>query len=222
MDIDFPFAEDKSRQQLLYRLPTAPAPRRLLLVGNDPDGIARGWDGPVTTVAVVDLADAASPDGADFDAVALPGLTDMVAAGGTGALRLLADARRRLVPGGLVIGHLEHALTLRRLARPRQVAAILASLVGGGLIGSAAGCRKALLQSGFVEPECYYVVPSFDAPMGLIPCHPVAARAWFLRAVRAAEGHFSAPAYASRLLLAFMGLGGHQQGQLFFWARKTC
>jgi hypothetical protein len=66
------------------------------------------------------------------------------------------------------------------------------------------------------------VRPNIAAPMGLIPADRVAARAEFLRSVRAMRGHYSVFGYAPRLLLAWLGLGGLQQGQLFFWARRPC
>jgi hypothetical protein len=58
--------------------------------------------------------------------------------------------------------------------------------------------------------------------MGLIPTDPAAARAHFLRWIRSGKGYYSPPAYAARLLVAVLGLGGMQQNELFFWAKKPC
>ena len=102
------------------------------------------------------------------------------------------------------------------------MADMLRATTDRGGIGTASACKQALLRSGFVSAECYYVQPSIVSPMGLIPCERQAARAHFLRSIHSAQGHYSRPAYALRVLLAYFGLAGMQQPQLFFWARKPC
>ncbi len=222
MDVEYPYAEDSSRRQLLYRLPTAPSPRRLLVVGEDADLVGPGWGGPVGTAMPRELAAAQAGAAAVVDAVALPGVLGLSGEPGPRAAQVLDGAWRRLVPGGVVVGHVEHRLTLRRLTSAAGLAAMARSIGGAGMLGSAKDCAAALRRAGFEDPECYYVVPNLDHPMGLIPCHPAAARAHFLRATRASQGHFNPVAYGARLLLARLGLGGMQQAQIFFWARKPC
>lgn len=224
MDVAYPYADGLSRRQLLYRLPTAPEPQRLLLVSSDADGdlIADSWRGPVTVLAPAGLNPAFLQDGARFDAVALPWLTGLLSSNCRGGPQLLKLAHALLVPGGLVVGHLHNLHTLRRLATARGLAEVVAALARRGAMGSAAGCGAALLRAGYAEPECWYVQPSIDSPMGLIPSDPTAARAHFLRSIRSAQGHHSRPAYAARLLVAALGLGGMQQPELFFWATKPC
>ena len=57
MDVEYPYAEGLSRQQLLYRLPFAPEPRRLLVVSDTPRDalISGGWGGPVTVLTTSQL-----------------------------------------------------------------------------------------------------------------------------------------------------------------------
>jgi hypothetical protein len=227
MDVDYPFATPLSRRQLLYRLPTTPAPGRLLIVSGFADGeqIGSGWTGAVVTLDSSQLEAALAQSRARFDAVALPGLLSALAAplrSGATAGQLLRMAHAFLVPGGVVVGHLENAFALRRAASLRGLAPLVRAALRPGVVGSAQACTRALVRAGFVEPECYYVQPSLAAPMGLIPCDPVPARAQFLRAVRSAQGNYSRPAFVARLLIAHLGLGGMQQQELFFWARTPC
>lgn len=227
MDVEYPYAEGLARRQLLYRLPSAPSPRRLLLVSDIADSalIGGGWGGPVTVVGSQQLHSAVQQGEGCFDAVALPQL----AGSGrewrqspTGAEQLLVLAHRLLVPAGVVVGHVENMFTLRRLASVRGIVGFGGDWIRPGSIGSATRCRKVLQRAGFTDTECYYVQPSIESPMGLIPCEPKPARAHFLRAIRSARGHYSRPAYAMRVLVAWLGLGGMQQSALFFWATKAC
>lgn len=223
MDVEYPFASAQSRRQLLYRLPTAPAPRRLLLVADraDPDDFIHGWGGPVTAWTRAQVQADGAAAGARFDAVALPGVLGARTAT-PGTTDLLAAVQRLLVPGGVVVGHVDHLLALRRLATPGGLARLVGAMARPGVVGTAAACTRALQRAGFVQPQCYYVQPSLSAPMGLIPCDRAAARAQFLRAVWSAQDQHSRPAFAARLLVATLGLGGLQQQELFFWATKPC
>lgn len=227
MDAEYPFATALSRRQLLYRLPPTPAPGRLLIVGDTSDGeqMGRCWDGPVLALGSSQIADALAQGGARFDAVALPGLLGASPASlraGATAQDWLCMALALLVPGGVVVGHLENTHALRRIASLQGLFQLVLAAVRPGAVGSANACMRALVSAGFVEPECYYVQPSLASPMGLIPCHRVPARAQFLRAVWSAQGNYSRPAFAARLLVAHLGLGGMQQQELFFWAQKPC
>ena len=227
MDIEYPYADGASRRQLLYRLPSTPQPRRLLLIGEAVDCglIGEGWGGPITTLTRAQVNAFPSLDEARFDAVALPwvvgskGIDDVRRPNGVQLFRL---AHRLLVPGGVVMGHLANIWTLRRITSLRGLVEVTGSLVRRGVIGGASRCKDTLTLAGFAEPECYYVQPNIESPMGLIPCDPRTARAHFLRSVRSARGHHSGPAYAARLMVAFLGLGGLQQSELFFWAKKPC
>jgi hypothetical protein len=215
MDLNFPYADDRARLQLLYRLAAAPPPGRLLVVGAPGDAalIGQGWPGAVSALDSV----GADSTGGEFDVVALPwGLARPDAAS------LLAFAYRSLVPGGLVVGHLTHRLGLRELVRWRATPKLATALLRGGVALGPSSCRALLARSGFDAPACFYVQPSIQSPMGLIPCEPRVARATFLRAIRSARAHFTPAAYATRYAAAALGLGGMQQSELFFWAHKPC
>lgn len=227
MDVEYPFAPAHSRRHLLYRLPSTKVPGRLLIVSGiaGSEQIGNGWNGPVTVLDSSQLGEALQQDGARFDAVALPGLLGAHAAslpGGATAEHLLHMALALLVPDGVVVGHLENLYALRRAANLHGLVQLVRAAVRPGVVGGPQACKRALVRAGFVEPECYYVQPNLSDPMGLIPCDPVPARAQFLRAIRSAQGHHSRPAFAARLLIAHLGLGGMQQQELFFWARKPC
>lgn len=227
MDAEYPFATALSRRQLLYRLPSTPTPGRLLIVSGIAEGeqIVGAWNGPVVAQQSSQLEAALAQGGARFDAVALPGLLGVQAAplrSGASAEHLLRTALALLVPDGVVMGHLENAYALRRVASLRGFAQLVRSAIRPGEVTGARACVRALVRTGFVAPECYYVQPSLSAPMGLIPCDAVPARAQFLRSLWFAQGNYSRPAFAARLVIAHLGLGGLQQQELFFWARKPC
>jgi hypothetical protein len=217
MDVQYPYAEGPARRQLMYRLPLPAGPQSLLLVEGPgaPSGLHEGWSGAVQRVDGESWLAASSTAQTAFDVVALPGAWDLGA--GVAAPDLLKRANAALAPGGVVVGHADHLLALRRLATPAGWWQAWRSPVA-----SVRACRRVLQAAGFKQVSCFHVQPSLDDPMGLIPDDRAASRAQFLRAVRAEQGHFSAPAYAARVLLAQLGLGGLQQLQLFFWARKPC
>ena len=229
-DVQYPYADGLARLQLLYRLPTSPAPRRLLVVCADEEGslIGGGWGGAVSVTAVSGLRAALSQGAERFDAVALPFVLERgTARSGTGAPEagndeILGLVRELLVPGGVVVGHLTHVCALRHLLSWSGGCQFVKAFLRAQGIGRSAHCVDRLRQAGLTEIECFYVQPSIDAPMGLIPSQGAASRAHFLRAIRSASGHYGRIGYAVRLLLAQVGWGGVLQPQLFFWARRPC
>lgn len=221
MDVAYPYASDDDRRALLYRLPSIAPTRRLLVVGGDGSEWAGHWGGPVTltTAALLDAVAAQQPGA--FDAVALPG-TLAAPQAGAGSASLLRDVRGALAPGGLVIGHVRHALALRPLATRAGRQALRRTLTDPGFPGTPRRCLKLLAQAGYDQASCYFVQPDLAAPMGLVPWQGPAARAHFIRAVWSAQGHHGRAAFAARWLLAVAGLAGLQQQDLFYWARKPC
>lgn len=215
VDADFPYAEDIARLRLLYRLQVTSGDLLVIGAAQMASELARDWPGRCR------LAGSSRSVGAQegaFDVVALPGW--LVGSTREPATRdELKRVHGLLRPGGWVIGHIEQACTLRRLLGGRGW---WAALRPERAVGHPAGCAAALADAGFEAPAVWYVRPNIAAPMGLIPADRVAARAEFLRSVRAMRGHYSVFGYAPRLLLAWLGLGGLQQGQLFFWARRPC
>ncbi|MCA0240635.1 MAG: hypothetical protein LCI02_07210 [Proteobacteria bacterium] len=220
MDVQFPYADGGSRRRLLYRLPSTPAPRRLLIVCTDAEQARIGddWGAPVQVLAPSALAAERQQGPARFDAVALPALLDRPSAVDTG--ELLASVRYLLAPAGVVVGHVAHALALRSMASPRGMAGALAALLQPQAIDRAGGCRRRLLGAGFVAPQCFYVQPAIEDPMGLIPAQGPAARAHFVQSVRSTRELHHVLGHVPRLLMAHGGLGGMMQAQLFFWARR--
>lgn len=217
MDANFPFAEDESRLRLLYRLPLPKQALDVLVIGTTDMArlLREGWPGPCGHAESWHQV----PDGdGRFDVIATPGL-DLQASGPNDADVALRRIHSLLRPGGIVVGHMDQACTLRSLANGRGW---LAALQPARFFGRPIGCSMALRRAGFEKPAVWYVQPNIDAPMGLMPTEPVAARAEFLRAVRAAHGHHSRLGYVMRLALARLGFGGLQQGQLFFWAQRPC
>lgn len=215
MDVEFPYAEDDARLRLLYRLPLPSTRGDLLVVGRE--DVAALLNGDWKGTRKSSTAQTPSDAGRAFDVVALPDLT----ADGDGARgrALLARAHESLRPGGWLVGHVDQACTLRGLLAGRGWGAALAPR---RYLGRPAGCALALREAGFGALHLWYVQPNIEAPMGLIPVDPVAARAQFLRLVRASRGHHSPWGYLLRLTLARLGLAGLQQGQLFFWAQRPC
>lgn len=221
MDALFPYAEGAARRHLLYRLPTAPAPRRLLLAYADraDKAIASEWEGPVEVIDGSKLKGYGRHHAAGFDAIALPGLLDSAPAPPADLLRA---AHHLLVPGGIVVGHVEHLLAWRRIATPRGVLRWALSVGGRNGVGTAARCLRELARAGFTSCECYFVSPHIDAPMSLVPGHDGSARAQFLRALRIAPHHHGHLSYRLRWVWTALGLGGMQRPHLFFWANKPC
>ena len=230
MDVAHPYAADSARLQLLYRLPTAPAPQRLLIVSRQPGDalLGQGWPGQVTVAGLVGLDDLLGAGAGRFDAVALPavlGVCDIRLPGAhptIGNRLLLASVARLLVPGGTVVGHMDHGWALRRVMQGAGLRDLACGWRQPDAIRNPQACLRLLASTGFSAAECFYVQPNIDAPMGLIPSHPVAAKAQFLRAIRSSEGAYSRAGHGLRLLMALVGLGGSFQSHLFFWARKPC
>ncbi len=254
MDIEYPYAANADRLRLLYRLPTAPAPQRLLIVAANGSGasVGQGWPGDVTVVALAAIDTVLAGGPARFDAVALPsilgvtgmpgvtglpgvsGVSGVSGASGTGNIalagpaprirnsQLLAQVAGLLVPGGTLVGHMVHGWALRSIANTQGLRDVVAARIEPDAICRPADCLRALARAGFNSAECFYIQPSIDAPMGLIPGQRRAGRVQFLRAIRSARSGYSVSGYAFRLAMAGLGLGGMFQSQLFFWARKPC
>lgn len=220
MDVQYPYADGWSRLQLLYRLPTAPAPRRLLIVCADASQaqVGDGWGSPVKVIDPSALQAEVEQGPARYEVVALPAMLDGCSAAEVG--QVMAAARALLSPGGVLVGHVRHALALRRMLSLPGLLAALAALLRRPCIGRAGGCQRSLSHAGFASVQCFYVQPDIESPMGLIPVQPAAARAHFLRSVRSAQDLHGRWGHIARLLVARSGLGGLMQSHLFYWARQ--
>ena len=226
MDVQYPYASAQARLQLLYCLPTAPAPNRLVIVsGGDSSALPDdGWPGPVRRVDLSALRTAPVDAGLRADVLALPGVLGLPASRAAFGdnVAMLTAAARWLAPGGLVVGHVSQLRAFRSMARPGGLAALAVAALRPAAITGPTRCLRALQLAGLHAGQCFYVQPSIGEPMGLVPVQQDAARAHFVRAVRSAAPNHSTLGHALRLALALGGLGGLMQEHLFFWAEAAC
>lgn len=219
MDVQYPYAEGIARLRLMYRLPLPTGQLSLLELVSLED-TPRLWPDTGRRQRIHDFLGSEAPPTKGLDAIALPGIWGAHTALPAGPV--LAAAHRALRPGGVVVGHFANPLALCSLLSVGGWRRLLRAALGGGQPASAGACLRALQAAGFESLNCSFVQPSIDDPMGLIPIDFIAARAQFLRAIRSERGHFSPLAYAARIGLSQVGLGGMQQAHLFFWGRKAC
>lgn len=225
-----PFATGADRLRLLYRLPIAQPSDRVLVIGSrdeaqevyPPDRpLLQIWD-PTLHGAAAPVADAS------FDVVALPGSVRPLgqATHGRGApfspQDRLAVALRALKPGGRLVGHMEPTLAAASLKAVARQPTLLPAWVRSWPWGTALRCRHALSVAGFADVECYHVEPRIGAPTALIASHPAAARRHFTRATFRNRALYSRGGFLARLGVAWLGLGGLLQAQVYFLARKPC
>ena len=219
MDALPPFARAEDRLRNLYQLGLDSHAARVLVIGTPADAaLAFGMPDAGLDVTV---GGAASPgpghERGAFDAVAFPGSL-FRGRRDAGATALLHRAQSALRPGGVLLGHAERALSC---ARARGAIAFLpwsalhASLGTGPL-------QRALLRSGFVDAECYDVVPSITDPLALVPGQGAAAASYFARLARRHVGCRTQPARWLRVAVARLGWTGCMLPHMFFWARKPC
>ena len=198
------------RIRLLYQLPVAGATARLLVVGNRGSELSRGWPGDVEVWPLDQLAARLQQgDPGAFDVVAIPGLLSTggrVGIDGLAGAPFFAALSRRLAPGGVLAGDVRRSWASRRGPAPSGVRSLRATLERGGL----------------VDIECYFVRPSMDDPMALIPADTRAARAHFQRQLACTRPQFTALGYALRRMAVTCGLGARNHPSIFFWARRPC
>lgn len=227
MDASPPFAADAERLKLLYRLPLAGSEKRILVLGSVADAHRLLDIEACGAEVVAGAADGPAPS-EPFDAVLLPLRLLRDEDDGIGSLAqrpvsaLLRRAHEATRPGGVVIGHLDHVMSLSSLRAMMRGKVSWSGWRAWAGAGTGSACLKRLQAAGFAEAECFYVEPRIAAPMSIVPLATPPARAHFLRAIRRTHGHYTTLGYALRMLLAYVGLAGALQPQLFFWARRPC
>jgi SAM-dependent methyltransferase len=220
VDARLPFAEGEARLRLLYQLPLSGTERHWLVLGDASaarQAVGLRQDAPPLSAWA---PDAAAPAAGPFDVVALPGtLLAPAPVPPEARLRQVLDV---LVPGGVVVGHVDHLLSLHGLAGALRGAGWHGRWAELRAFASARRCELSLRRCGFTEAECFHVEPHIEAPMALVPSDRRAARSHFVRTVHRNRPLYGSAGFTLRLLLAQAGLGGALQPQLFFWARKPC
>lgn len=200
---------------------------RALVIGSH-DDVGRVFDIPGKAINVEVLEPGTMSPVSGFDVVVLPGCLvcsvarDDRSADDLSPGTLLRQAYDALRPGGVVVGHLDHLLSLHGLRRTLRGQLPWAVWSRSHRLMSGPRCLRALDRSGFIESECFYVEPQLASAKALVPLHALAARGHFLRTIRRARGQYSNIGFGLRMTLAGVHLGRLLQPQLFFWARRPC
>lgn len=213
MDTPLPFDTDLDRLRLLYRLPIERADARVAVVGEHAGPIAAAWPGSVFVPDARQLCEL--PQGG-FDAVALAGALPLRDA--RLVQRWFEDASLMLGPGGVLVGHAAHGLSLRRLA----LRCAIGQRTDAGSGFSAPRLLRLLRSCGLTDARCHYVMPDIGSPFGLVPSEPAAARAYFRRLLRTAPPQGAFPGRILRIALARVGCSHLLRDDLFYWARRPC
>lgn len=156
-----------------------------------------------------------------FDVVMLPATLTRSSAS-MSARQIAKAAFARLNPGGLLIGHLDHVVAPKHLARCLAQGVTMQQVKAWRGFETASRCKTSLSDVGFVSTELYYVEPDMEDPMALVSSMPAAARTHFSRTIRRGQPLYSTVGYWGRTVLTNAGLAGLLQTHLFFWARKPC
>jgi len=213
-----PLARGEDRLRLLYTLPLRRAPLDSLLV-SDPDDeswltLSQGWLGTTSTAEPARLLQEAATEASPrYDAVLLPDILGTAAA--PSAEPLVRAARQLLRPGGSLVGHMPHLMSVHGLRTGRRWRP-------GSAWATPARVVRALQRAGFVDAECFLIEPHARSPMVLIPAARAAARRHFMLSVRRTRAQHGRLGHGLRLLAAHSGLGGLLQPDLFFWAHAPC
>lgn len=213
-DAPLPYAGDDDRFSLLYRLPSDERMTgRACIVRSGTDGRRLDLQRPSD---VVDRArfESEECDAGRWAVVALPATLDPLTRELSG--RLLSRAVERLLPGGALVGHVRHRHSIRNMARRWLVRS------GDANAGWATGAlRRQLLQAGLADVELYYVRPSIDSPLALVPTTPAAANAVFSWSIRSARGDHGRLGYWARRLVTLAGAGWLLQDTILFWGYRA-
>lgn len=226
MELSHPYESDIARFQLLYQLPLPENCRRSLIIGENAVAREVGWVGDVIEpMGQSDPTDLLGDSPSDhFDAIALPGVLRPLSSrvGQTDTPNFLRQLKHKLVPGGVLIGHLNHGLFADTLVQPSNWPALLSAYADRRCPYRASRLLDLLNKAGLSDAKCFYVLPSITAPMGLIPACPELVKPYFLRSLSGARAGHAVLAYWGRRLVIEVGLASALRDTLFFWARRPC
>lgn len=213
-DAPLPYAGDDDRFSLLYRLPSDDRmPGRACIVTPGPVSRSPDLQRPSDFVDPSGF-ESGGGEGGGWVVVALPATLDLVSREASG--RLIATAVRRLLPGGTLVGHVSHRHSIRNMARRW-----LRRSRGGNAGWSVGSLRQQLLQAGLADVELYYVRPSIESPLALLPTTPAAANAIFNWSIRSARGDHGLLGYWARRALILSGAGWLLQDTILFWGHRS-
>jgi hypothetical protein len=214
-----PFAKSEDRVKLMYRLPMTGAEKTILTILpiGDQSTSALHSHLPETRLDLQETMLTA----ALFDVVMLPATLTRSSAS-MSARQIAKAAFARLNPGGLLIGHLDHVVAPKHLARCWAQGVTMQQVRAWRGFETASRCKTSLSDVGFVSTELYYVEPDMEDPMALVSSMPAAARTHFSRTIRRGQPLYTTVGYWGRTVLTNAGLAGLLQTHLFFWARKPC
>ena len=226
MELSHPYESDIARFQLLYQLPLPDNHRRSLIIGENTLVHRVGWGGDV-----IELTDQSDPTdllsdslGDNFDAIALPGVLRPLSSyvGQTDTPNFLRQLKQKLAPGGVLIGHLHHGLFANTLVHPSNWPGLLGAYSDRRCPYRSSRLLDLLNKAGLSDAKCFYVLPSIEAPMGLIPACPEVVKPYILRGLSGARVGHSVMAYWGRRLVVEVGLASTLRDTLFFWAHRSC
>lgn len=212
------FESNAARVALMYRLPTlAGSPRTLLVTSRSPLA-AVGWDGDVVTHGfTADLQGLGGFADASFERVVLHWvLDDAGTALGRWCARdlqrsLLWEAKRLLVPGGLVTGCVANQVDISALRKR-----------GRAWGSSSADLERLLTRAGFTQPRTFVALPSADAAVNLVSTDPMTARRFFRAQLARRVDIDGRLGSMVRRTLNELGVSRHLQGSLVFSGHAPC
>lgn len=223
MMIQHPLASDLARTQFLYRLPLTRPAGRLLVVGGASVLKTLGWPSDYCNIESSLDANASKEieEPAKYSAIAIPAIINPFSntIESQGNSDYLAKLFARLTPGGVIVGHMNNGLFIGNIAQPAKLRVLLAAIVDAKCPNTPKRLNFLLRAAGFTEVECFYVQPSIESPMALIPCVSTVSDSYFKRYASTARTNQSAASYWGRRMAVRLGLGGVLRNSIFFWGR---
>jgi hypothetical protein len=235
-----PYEPDIARVRAMYRLPTAPAPNRVLELSVGAPRVLADytWPGAGTTVC----ASLVAPSGrasdrrsidpraplpfatSSFDLVVLHHTLDdlraarpeFADAGMVGAF--LARVGMLLAPHGVIAGCVSNRSILRRIARRREPVVASAQPADGFSYGA---IGRLLAGAGFQSVATYTVLPSADSPTQLIDTRAAASRIGFRRELDLLHARLAWTGYVARRIVVELALNRHLEPSIAFWGRRA-
>jgi SAM-dependent methyltransferase len=233
-----PYEPDAARIRALYRIPTAPAPDRVLelCVGAAPVVAASPWPHasftacdltrPMAAHRTQEIGRASEVDhpavldypSASFDRIVAHRTLDALHATDPrlrerGALvRFLRELASLLTPGGVLILGVQQWV-------PHRTAATRASGSSAGAL-SVHSARRSLESAGLSSVQVFSVIPSLDAPLRLISAERSLSRLGFRRELATMRTRLSLGGYLARRAAVELGVNRFLEPSLLMWGTR--